>query len=42
MSMDTSTGAPVLQLTGIDKQFNGVPALSRRVAAPACRARSMR
>ncbi|MDM0031549.1 sugar ABC transporter ATP-binding protein [Variovorax sp. J22P271] len=26
--MDTSTGAPVLQLTGIDKQFNGVPALS--------------
>src|SRR6478752_5888895 len=27
-SMDTSTGAPALQLTGIDKQFHGVPALS--------------
>ncbi|MES1265573.1 MAG: ATP-binding cassette domain-containing protein, partial [Variovorax sp.] len=26
--MDTSTGAPVLLLTGIDKRFNGVPALS--------------
>lgn len=26
--MDISTGAPVLLLTGIDKRFNGVPALS--------------
>ena len=26
--MDDSTDAPVLELTGIGKQFNGVPALS--------------
>ena len=34
--------APVLELTGIDKQFNGVPALRGVRAARCAPARSMR